>query len=368
LLHGHGIKWGKVREISCLLHGLAGELRVAEERSESRRQILIVCGSPDGLIERSESAARQADRARNAGEDIADVAEGLNSPGKAIKALLAALRGCINLDASRDIVAGKFMRRTVEGLSMLNANRDCNGAGNVWTAWTSYDSRYTQLYACLQKTFGVTIAPLDYGIFRWPFAALLFGIVFLVLFRSRISEFISRVRSVGKDGVSTQAPAERSIEQQADAPTSKDIQSLLQTFDSPALLNQEKMIFADLKARGLDTDSDTTKVLVRHLARTQLNLGCEFVYRLIFGSQIALLKRVNSAPGGLTDNEAKQFYELITERHREIFPVDDSGPFFEFLIRQGLILRDGGRFHISGFGKEFLAWLVQSGVSEYKAI
>src|SRR4029450_658802 len=163
----------------------------------------------------------------------------------------------------------------------------------------------------------------------WPIAAFLSLVVFLLLFRPQIAGFLTRVKSVGRHGVSTLATAgQRSIEQQAEAPTStREVQDLMQSFDPPALLQQEQALLADLQNRRLDSTSDTTKILVRYLAKTRLLLACEFIYRLILGSQIALLKNINSRGGNMPEADAHQFYQTVASNHPDIFPADQPEPY-----------------------------------------
>jgi len=204
--------------------------------------------------------------------------------------------------------------------------------------------------------------------FAWPLAALIFGIVFFVMFRIPISGFLSRVSTVGRDGVSaTPLPEQRPIEQQKEASTGKDVQTMLQAFDSPALLQQERIIVADLEARQLDSTSDTTKVLVRNLAKHQLFLGCEVVYRLIFGSQIIFLKRLNTV-SGISEADATEFYAAVVQQHPDTFPPEEPERYFSFLFKQGLAVIEESQYSITDFGREFLAWLVQGGVDEFKTL
>jgi hypothetical protein len=178
------------------------------------------------------------------------------------------------------------------------------------------------------------------------------------------------VKSVGRHGVSTLAPSgQRSVEQQAEALAStREVQDLMQTFDPPALRQQEQALIADLQNRRLDSTSDTTKILVRHLAKTRLLLACEFVYRLIFGSQIALLKTINTRGGGMPEADAHQFYQTVASSYPDIFPADQPEPYLNFLIRQNLIFRQDGHFLLTDFGREFLVWLAQSGAFENKPL
>ena len=60
---------------------------------------------------------------------------------------------------------------------------------------------------------------------------------------------------------------------------------------SPLSSEVEKLIYSDLQRRNLETSGDTVKVLVRHMAATQLTLEFEQKYNLILGSQIYLLKK-----------------------------------------------------------------------------
>jgi hypothetical protein len=203
----------------------------------------------------------------------------------------------------------------------------------------------------------------------WPLAALVFAVFFVLVFRVQIAGFLTRVKSVGRHGVSTLAPSgQRSVEQQAEAPApTREVQDLMQTFDPPALRQLEQAQLADLQRRGLDSTSDTTRVLVRHLARTQLFFACEFVYRLIFGSQIALLKNINTM-GRMSEADVHQFYRNVASNFPNIFNAEQPEPYLDFLIRQNLIVRQDGHFLISHFGREFLVWLAQSGAFENKGL
>ena len=94
---------------------------------------------------------------------------------------------------------------------------------------------------------------------------------------------------------------------------------------------------------------------------------CEFIYRLIFGSQIRFLKAVNVG-GGISEENAHQYYVTVTQANRDIFPENNSKPYFNFLIRQELVVVQNNCFFPSNFGREFLAWLIQMGVSEDKPL
>jgi hypothetical protein len=204
----------------------------------------------------------------------------------------------------------------------------------------------------------------------WPVAVLLFAVFFVLMFREQIAGFLTRVKSVSRHGISTLATSgQRSIEQQAEAPAStREVQDLMQSFDPPALRQHEQALIAELQSRRLDSTSDTTKILVRYLAKTQLVLACEFIYRLIFGSQIALLKTVNMRGGSMPDADVHQFYQTVSSTYPDVFLADQPEPYLNFLTRQSLIFRQDGHFLLTDFGREFLVWLAQTGASENKPL
>jgi len=141
----------------------------------------------------------------------------------------------------------------------------------------------------------------------------------------------------------------------------------MQSFDAPALRQQEQALFADLQRRSLDSTSDTTRVLVRHLAGTRLLLACEFVYRLIFGSQIALLKSINTL-GRMSEDDVNQFYRTVASNFPNVFNAEQPAPYLDFLTRQNLIVRHDAHFLITDLGRAFLVWLAQTGAPENKGL
>ncbi len=151
----------------------------------------------------------------------------------------------------------------------------------------------------------------------WPQAALFFGLIFIAAFFGPIRRFIERIKSVGKDGVTTSAvealPSAQVAEQKK-----KAVEDLMRLPDSALLKELEAVILQDLGARHLDTESGTTKVLVRHLAATQIALEFEQVHGVIFGSQIYLLKKLNEAePVGLKTSLIDRHFEHVQELFSE---------------------------------------------------
>lgn len=195
----------------------------------------------------------------------------------------------------------------------------------------------------------------------WPVAALLFAVFFVLIFYKPLHGFIERIRSVGKDGVSTDAiPKAQMAESKKQA-----VEDLMRLGDSALLREVEAAIFADLQHRGLDSEGDSAKVLTRHLAATQIALEFEQVHSVIFGSQIFLLKKLNEYQGtGLDPSYVEDHFKHV----QELFPSGlghwSLDQYLSFLLNRLLLRMDFGKYHITVRGAEFLMWLVRMGRNE----
>jgi hypothetical protein len=128
----------------------------------------------------------------------------------------------------------------------------------------------------------------------WPHLAFLFGVFFVLLFKRPLFGLISRVTSIDKSGIKASQTPEAQREEQK----KETVQQLLLAIgDSIVLQDIEARIKADFKAKGLETEGDTIKVLMKHLAATRVLLEFEQIHNLVFGSQIFLLKKLNEVAG-----------------------------------------------------------------------
>ncbi|MDH5561872.1 MAG: hypothetical protein OEY59_13565 [Deltaproteobacteria bacterium] len=199
------------------------------------------------------------------------------------------------------------------------------------------------------------------GAIGWPQAALILSITFLLLFRFQIGSFLQRIRSVSRDGVSTDADL---LNQKQNVPATNILQHL-EIEKSPLLGEVESAIFEDLKSRGLEDNNDTTKVLVRNLAVTKINLDHEISYNTIFGSQIIILKKLNeSMTTGLSEAELQKAYAVVVERYKELLSEWTLEQYLNFLKTRALISHNNGFYNISTKGQDFLVWLAKYGKSE----
>ena len=201
---------------------------------------------------------------------------------------------------------------------------------------------------------------------KWHHLVFIFALVFIVLFRSSIAGLISRVTSIGKSGVKTTSEPDVQREEKKQ----EAIQELLAVIGETIVLRDiENRIKSELTVKGLETEGDTIKILIKHLAASKILIEFEQIYNLIFGSQIFLLKKLNEVAGQGKPEEflCKHFKEI-----QEMFPEElgewSMDQYMEFLLGRSVITKDGKNYHITNLGVEFLTWMARNGKSEYRRL
>lgn len=195
----------------------------------------------------------------------------------------------------------------------------------------------------------------------WPHVSLVFAIFFVIIFYKPIRDFIGRIKSIGKTGLTTETVPKPQDEEKR----KRAVEELMKLRDSPLMLEVETLIKKDLEQRGLETGGDTIRILIRHLAATQLILDFEQIHSLIFGSQIFLLKKLNEVAG---QGHETQFVEKHFQHVQQLFPNDlgtwTLEQYLAYLVGRNLITISGGKYHITVKGVEFLVWMVKTGHRE----
>lgn len=200
----------------------------------------------------------------------------------------------------------------------------------------------------------------------WPHLTFLFAVFFVFLFRKPLFGLISRITSIDKDGIKASQTPEAQREEQK----KESVQELLLVIgDSIVLRDVEGRIKTDLEGRGLETDGDTIKVLIKHLGATKILLEFEQIHNLIFGSQIFLLKKLNEVAG---QGKPKEFVTEYLKHIQSLFPEQLGNwsleQYLAFLIARLLITTQGNIFHITNLGVEYLTWMIRNGRREDKPL
>jgi len=200
----------------------------------------------------------------------------------------------------------------------------------------------------------------------WSHLTFLFAVFFMLLFRKPLFGLISRITSIDKSGIKASQTPEAQREEQK----KESVQELLLVIgDSIVLRDVEGRIKADLKGRGLETDGDTIKVLIKHLSAAKILLEFEQIHNLIFGSQIFLLKKLNEVA---RQGKPREFVAAHFEQIKSLFPELlgnwSAEQYLAFLLSRLLITIEGNVFHITNLGVEYLTWMIRNGRREDKPL
>lgn len=199
---------------------------------------------------------------------------------------------------------------------------------------------------------------------RWPVAAVLLGVIGFILFRKSVVSLLDRITSVSREGLKTSAPTGQI------APDTENVsraRELIDVLASPVIKETEARIKNDLKERGLDYQSETAQVLTSHLAATQLVVFFEETYRIIFGSQIFMLKIANqNRADGVSFDDIAAHFKNLQQVHSPAFDKWTTDTYVSFLLSSSLLTAREDRYRVTNLGVEFLQWMAKNGIPEGK--
>lgn len=130
---------------------------------------------------------------------------------------------------------------------------------------------------------------------------------------------------------------------------------------------QEDLIKKDLKKYKFTDEEEKLNILIKHLAATQLALNFEKIEKAIWGSQVDLLRHLNSLPSGASAEELRLFYDAAAKKHPQTFSEYNFEKYLEYLVLKVLIGYEDGRYHITNLGRDFLSYLVATGQSGFRS-
>lgn len=201
----------------------------------------------------------------------------------------------------------------------------------------------------------------------WPQCALLFGAIFLLIFRKPLVGLLNRITSIDKTGITALPNPEVQRELQTRTGAAQEL--MLAVGQSPVLQELEATIRTELADRGLAIEGETTDVLVKYLAAALLNLEFEQIHGLIFASQISLLKSLNEVAGqGQAPELLRIFFDVTKSRFPDAFGDWSLRQYLDFLMGRRLLVLQDERYHITNKGKEYLIWMARNGKSEINPI
>ena len=218
----------------------------------------------------------------------------------------------------------------------------------------------------------------------WPVAVLLLGIVF----RHHVANFWARIDHLTLTHGKTSVEAKTGLAsgQNAKPEASETITGSLtvtkpvmpaelQTARETALDFGKGLEPVQVRETGIENylaslnftkdDSHTIPVLVRNLAFMQWIAHSERTYRLIFGSQIALLKYLHEN-GAKPEIDAQKFFNNAVLTAPSFYGNYTYHAWLEFMLNQQLLLinSETGTLEITRAGRGFLIWMTMEAVSE----
>jgi hypothetical protein len=201
----------------------------------------------------------------------------------------------------------------------------------------------------------------------WPHFSFLFGLIFLFMFRTQISSLLGRVTSIDKSGIKTHSAPELQLEDHKRAEVAHELMQAIGA--SVALSDVEGRIRAELTAKSLPVDNETSRVLLKYLAAATLNVQFEQIHSLIFGTQIFLLKKLNEVAGrGRPREDLEKHFQHVKGLFPDSFAEWDLDQYIDFLVRRSLIVENDGVFHITHLGNDYLVWITRSNKPENRAL
>ncbi|MEX0683546.1 MAG: hypothetical protein WD904_05495 [Dehalococcoidia bacterium] len=179
----------------------------------------------------------------------------------------------------------------------------------------------------------------------WPAVA----VIFICLFRTRIGALIDRIQKGKVAGI------------EFDSPTQPD---------PPEPPEGLELVDQDQGAGQSEAGQAPTQVDLEKIALARL-VYFERLYRLMHGTQIALLRYLNRFHTvGAGVQTLQPFYQTHRERGKALGVTSQQAwdSYVGFLLQAQLIQPVQGGYCITAIGRDFLQWTVSEGVPEDKLL
>ena len=190
-------------------------------------------------------------------------------------------------------------------------------------------------------------------------------IAVLIIFRHPLSALLERIRSAGPEGVvfdsRQQAAAQRSDPR-------KEAERLLRQLDDQTLVAYENALRSELERLGFlepSAHAQAIPVLIRYMARLQVDNEFYEIYRTIYGSQLRALNQLNGSQIPIDRQRLEMFLLEAASNHPEMYRNIQFDTWFGFLLTTQLAVHNAdGKFEITQRGQSFLAYLIRRRFSQ----
>jgi hypothetical protein len=202
-------------------------------------------------------------------------------------------------------------------------------------------------------------------VLKWPLVI----IIIAFIFRGSITQLIQRVKSVKGVGfgLDTSDVKSKEVQQQK----SKDLQlqkleSELNLFNKQTREQFQAAIKKESEWDKVDDFKNKFEVLLRYSEALYIVLFFERIYNLIFGSQIGILKHLNSS-NGVPLADVKNIYKDTIQKNNDNLKNYPFESYWGFLESRGLVvIEDKNIAKITWIGRDFLKYLIDNGLNDQK--
>lgn len=203
------------------------------------------------------------------------------------------------------------------------------------------------------------------GVLSWPFVIS----VCVIYFRKNLAGLIDRITIIkGPGGTEIRAEEKTQANEQKQAEKTIDTEKIERL--AKKQIKEIKSQFEKTLDEEKRSKDATINYLLDQLSIKTLELNFEKVYRVIFGSQISLLRSLLSQdPKGKTIEEVLIFFAMVQRAWQPTFQSWTTDQYLNFLITNGLVeFTFQSTYKITDKGKYFLGYISNLGYPENKGL
>lgn len=185
----------------------------------------------------------------------------------------------------------------------------------------------------------------------WGIVVLLVVLFVCLMFKKEIGQAITE-RGISTPWASTGAPSKVQTQQNASNIGIDEVD-----INSDIVMEYESRITAANKSKD---------DLQEELARTQVALSFERILRIIFGSQIGALKKINEMPQGSSQTDLQNEYKKHLDYFRSVDaePISSFAQWMNYLVIINFVEARGDVYCILPAGNMFLRYIIEMHYSE----
>jgi hypothetical protein len=196
-------------------------------------------------------------------------------------------------------------------------------------------------------------------LYHWPVWAFLFLLIFLWLYHRQIGGLFTRKIKLGTSGIEVSGPAQDQAARETSPAERPETSAMLP--DNRITKGNLEWIRGEMARRGLTESRQKEDYLLLTLAQAYTYRVFDTVWEIIFGSQIALLIKLNVAGvAGLDLDQGRAIYKAAADFEPDFFAKDTFERWFGFLEKAQLARQAEGKLYLTPEGRDFFHYLIDA--------